>query len=73
MAIWRSGWAPCMHNSGDKEKALACLKQAVRRGNHNYPWFQRDKTWDPVRSEPEFGRIMSEVEGYWKHYTELFG
>jgi tetratricopeptide (TPR) repeat protein len=67
-------WVGAMYAQlGDKQKALACLKQAVRRGNHNYPWFQRDKTWDPVRSEPEFVRIMSEVEGYWKHYTELFG
>lgn len=67
-------WVGAMYAQlGDKEKALACLKQAVGRGNHNYPWFQRDKTWDPVRSEPQFGRIMSEVEGKWKHYTELFG
>jgi serine/threonine protein kinase/tetratricopeptide (TPR) repeat protein len=67
-------WVGAMYAQlSDKEKALACLKQAVRRGNHNYPWFQRDKSWDPVRSEPEFGRILSEVEAYWKHYTELFG
>jgi serine/threonine protein kinase len=36
-------------------------------------WFQRDKNWDKLRADPEFQRIMSEVEGYWKHYTELFG
>jgi serine/threonine protein kinase/tetratricopeptide (TPR) repeat protein len=58
---------------GDKAKALACLRQAVRRGNHNYPWFQRDKSWDKLRGDPEFQRVMSEVEGYWKHYTDLFG
>jgi tetratricopeptide (TPR) repeat protein len=58
---------------GDKQKALACLKQAVRRGNHNYPWFQRDKSWDKLRRDPKFQHIMSEVEGYWKHYSELFG
>jgi len=57
---------------GDKERALACLRQAVRRGNHNYPWFQRDKNWDKLRSDPEFQRILSEVEGYWKRYTELY-
>jgi eukaryotic-like serine/threonine-protein kinase len=57
---------------GGKEPALAYLRQAVRRGNHNYPWFQRDKNWDKLRSDPEFNRIMSEVEGYWKHYVELF-
>jgi hypothetical protein len=53
--------------------ALAFLRQAVRRGNHNYPWFRRDKSWDKVRGDPEFQRVMTEVEGYWRHYTELFG
>ena len=58
---------------GENEPALAWLRRAVRVGNHNYPWFQRDKNWDKLRGDPEFQRIMSEVEGYWKHYTELFG
>jgi TolB-like protein/tetratricopeptide (TPR) repeat protein/predicted Ser/Thr protein kinase len=57
---------------GDKPMALAFLRQAVRRGNHNYPWFQRDKNWDKLRGDPEFQQIMTEVEGYWRHYTELF-
>ena len=26
---------------GEKDLALAFLRQAVRRGNHNFPWFQR--------------------------------
>jgi len=58
---------------GDKQPALAWLRRSVQVGNHNYPWFQRDKNWDKLRGDPEFQRIMSEVEGYWKHYTELFG
>ena len=58
---------------GEKEPAVAWLRQAVKRGDHNYPWFQRDKNWDKLRSDPEFQRIMSEVEGYWKNYTEQFG
>lgn len=58
---------------GDRELALAFLRQAVRRGNHNFPWFERDKNWDSLRTDPEFQRIMVEVEGHWKHYTELFG
>jgi len=63
---------PC--RSVDSTPALVeILRQAVRRGNHNYPWFQRDKSWDKLRGDPEFQRIMSEVEGYWKHYAELFG
>lgn len=58
---------------GEREPALAWLRRAVRVGNHNYPWFQRDKNWDKLRGDPEFQRIMSEVKGYWKQYTELFG
>ena len=58
---------------GDKEPALAWLRQSVRVGNHNFPWFQRDKNWDKLRGDPDFQRLMSEVEGYWKRYIELFG
>jgi TolB-like protein/Tfp pilus assembly protein PilF/predicted Ser/Thr protein kinase len=58
---------------GEKEPALAWLRRAVQVGNHNYPWFQRDKNWDKLRGDAEFQRIMGEVEGYWKHYNELFG
>jgi len=57
---------------GEKEPALAWLRRAVQVGNHNYPWFQRDKNWDKLRGDAEFQRIMGEVEGYWKHYNELF-
>jgi serine/threonine protein kinase/Flp pilus assembly protein TadD len=67
-------WIGAVHALlGEKQTALACLRQAVRVGNHNFPWFQRDKNWDTLRGDPEFQRIMSEVEGYWQHYNELFG
>lgn len=58
---------------GERDLAIACLQQAVRNGNHNYPWFQRDKNWDKLRGDPEFQRLMSEVERHWNRYTELFG
>jgi serine/threonine protein kinase/TolB-like protein/Flp pilus assembly protein TadD len=57
---------------GEKPAALVWLRRAVQLGNHNYPWFQRDKNWDKLRSDQEFQRIMREVEGYWKNYQELF-
>jgi eukaryotic-like serine/threonine-protein kinase len=58
---------------GEKQSALAWLRRAVQLGDHNFPWFQRDKNWDKLRGDAEFQRIMGEVEGYWKHYNELFG
>lgn len=35
--------------------------------------FSATKNWDKLRGDPDFQHIMVEVEGYWKHYTELFG
>jgi serine/threonine protein kinase/Flp pilus assembly protein TadD len=58
---------------GEKQPALAWLRRSVQVGNHNFPWFQRDKNWDKLRGDAEFQRVMGEVEGYWKHYNELFG
>src|SRR5581483_2536486 len=57
---------------GDKPNALAWLRRTVQLGNHNYPWFQRDKNWDKLRSDPEFQSIMRQVEGYWKQYQDEF-
>jgi len=58
---------------GEKRPALAWLRRAVQLGDHNFPWFQRDKNWDKLRGDVEFQRILGEVEGYWKHYDALFG
>ena len=57
---------------GEKAPALAWLRRSVQVGNHNYPWFQRDKNWDKLRGDPDFQQIMAEVELHWKHYNELF-
>jgi serine/threonine protein kinase/Tfp pilus assembly protein PilF len=67
-------WIGCVYALlGEKQAALAWLRRAVQVGNHNFPWFQRDKNWDKLRGDAEFQRIMVEVEGYWKRYNELFG
>jgi serine/threonine protein kinase/tetratricopeptide (TPR) repeat protein len=57
---------------GDRQPALAWLRRTVQLGNHNYPWFQRDKNWDELRGDPEFQDIMREVKGYWTQYQQQF-
>jgi TolB-like protein/Flp pilus assembly protein TadD/predicted Ser/Thr protein kinase len=67
-------WIGAVHALlGDKQPALAWLRRSIQLGNHNFPWFQRDKNWDRLRGDAEYKRLMLEVEGYWKHYEELFG
>jgi len=69
LAEWIGGMYAVL---GERDTALAWLRRAVQLGNHNYPWYQRDKNWNNLRSDPEFQRIMHEVETHWQHYTELF-
>ena len=57
---------------GDKPKALAWFKRAVDLGDHNYPWFQKDKNFNNLRGDPEFDHLMREVESYWRQYTLEF-
>ena len=68
-AYWIGG-IHCM--LGDLQQALAYLRRAVEMGNHNYPWFQRDKNWDKLRSDPEYQSIMEDVRKKWEHYRKLF-
>jgi predicted Zn-dependent protease len=67
-------WAGGVHSLlSERDQALACLGRAVELGNHNYPWFERDKNYDPLRADPEYRRIMNEVRKHWEHYREIFG
>jgi tetratricopeptide (TPR) repeat protein len=58
---------------GEKQKSLAWFRRALQVGNHNYPWFQRDKNWDKLRSDSEFQSLMQEAKQHWEQYTQLFG
>jgi eukaryotic-like serine/threonine-protein kinase len=69
-AYWTGGIHALL---GEREEALAWLRRAVEVGNHNYPWFQRDKNYDKLRSDPEYQRIMEEVRRHWQEYSQTFG
>jgi tetratricopeptide (TPR) repeat protein len=57
---------------GEKQTALAFLTRAVKLGDHNYPWFQRDKNWDKLHGDPDYEKLMRQVEGYWREYVREF-
>jgi serine/threonine protein kinase/tetratricopeptide (TPR) repeat protein len=69
-AYWLAGIYSML---GDKPQALIWLRHAVERGNHNYPWFQRDKNFDRLRNDAEYQSIMGEVRQKWERYRQLFG
>ncbi|MGI9102307.1 MAG: protein kinase domain-containing protein [Terriglobales bacterium] len=69
-AYWMAGIYSLLD---DKPQALLWLRHAVERGNHNYPWFQRDKNFDKLRNDPEYQRIMADVRQKFEQYRQLFG
>ncbi len=57
---------------GDKASALTWLRRTDELSNHNYPWFQRDKNWNNLRSDPEYQRILAGIRSHWERYREEF-
>jgi hypothetical protein len=38
----------------------------------NYRFFQRDKNYDSLRSDPEYQAIMADVKKKWEAYRDEF-
>jgi tetratricopeptide (TPR) repeat protein len=57
---------------GDRQQALEWLKRTVDLGDVNYPWFERDKNYDSLRSDPEYQSIMAGVRQRWEAYKKEF-
>jgi eukaryotic-like serine/threonine-protein kinase len=57
---------------GDRQPALDWLKRTVALGDANYPWFERDKNYDSLRSDPEYQSIMGGVRQNWEAYKKEF-
>jgi serine/threonine protein kinase/cytochrome c-type biogenesis protein CcmH/NrfG len=57
---------------GDRQHALDWLKRTVALGDVNYPWFERDKNYDSLRSDPEYQSIMAGVRQRWEGYKKEF-
>jgi serine/threonine protein kinase/Flp pilus assembly protein TadD len=68
-AYWQGGIYALL---GDKQPALAWLQRAVALGDVNYPWFQRDKNYDNLRSDPAYQSIMARVRQRWEAYKKEF-
>jgi eukaryotic-like serine/threonine-protein kinase len=66
-AYWQGGIYAML---GDKQQALTWLRRAVVLGNHNYPWFQRDKNYASLHGDPEYQKIMEEVRAHLEEYRK---
>ena len=55
---------------GERQQALVWLRRAVALGNHNYPWFQRDKNYNSLHDDPEYQKIMEVVRDHLEQYRK---
>ena len=58
---------------GERNEALAWLRRTVELGNHNYPWFQRDKNFDKLRGDQEYQQMMDQIRQHYERYRDLYG
>jgi len=57
---------------GDKQRALEWLSRTAALGDVNYPWFERDKNYNSLRSDPEYQTIMGGIHQQWQAYKTEF-
>lgn len=46
---------------GRQDEAFRWLETAIKLGNENYPWFERDRNWASVRTDPRFKALMERL------------
>jgi serine/threonine-protein kinase len=47
---------------GDQSEALHWLRRAIYLGNENYPWFQKNPSWNNLRTNPDFERTLEDLK-----------
>ncbi len=57
---------------GDASVRRSADQSRVDLGNHNYPWFARDKNYDRLRGDADYERILTQVHAEWDRYRRLF-
>jgi eukaryotic-like serine/threonine-protein kinase len=68
-AYWMGGIYALL---GDRARALLWFKRTLALGDTNYPWFERDKNYDSLRSDPEYQATMNQVRQRWEANRKEF-
>ncbi len=68
-AYWLAGMYALL---GEKQQALQWLRRTVELGDVNYPWFEHDKNFDSLRSDPDYQAILAGVLPRWQSYKNEF-
>jgi tetratricopeptide (TPR) repeat protein/TolB-like protein/tRNA A-37 threonylcarbamoyl transferase component Bud32 len=47
---------------GDSSEALHWVRRAIYLGNENYPWFQKNPSWNNLRTNSDFERLLEDLK-----------
>ena len=48
--------------AGKRAEALEWLSRAIKLGNENREWFERDRNWTSFHDDPDFMRLMNSIK-----------
>jgi serine/threonine-protein kinase len=48
---------------GKQVEALKWLERAIKRGNENYRWFEKDPNWADLHGDPRFQELINRIKG----------
>ena len=48
--------------AGKREEALEWLERAIKLGNENRSWFERDRNWISFHQDPDFRKLMNSIK-----------
>lgn len=46
---------------GERDNAFRWLEKAISVGNENFPWFESNPIWEPLRSDERFAKLMRRI------------
>jgi len=47
---------------GEKDEAFKWLEKAIKLGNENRPWFEKDSCLESLRGDDRFRELMNKIE-----------
>ena len=48
--------------AGKRAEALDWLARAIKLGNENREWFERDRNWTSFHDDPDFKKLMDSIK-----------
>jgi serine/threonine protein kinase/tetratricopeptide (TPR) repeat protein len=57
-------WVGSAYSSlNENDLAFKWLERAIKLGNENKPWYEKNECLEPIRSDPRFAKLLERIDG----------